>query len=81
MQGFFGELDNTLKIYSIDPKDFYTADESGFINGMANKQKEAINDPTHLSYIASTTNKNYVLVVKCMSNKSDVLPPFVILPE
>ncbi len=55
-------------------------DKSSFIIRMAKELTVAIKDPSRPSYIASTTNKNYITVVKCVSGNANFLPPFVVLP-
>ncbi len=77
---FFAELDDTLKSYGISLSDIYNMDETGFMIGMAKDQVVILLDPKRPTYLASSTNKDYVTVVECVSGDGNVLPPFVALP-
>jgi hypothetical protein len=54
-------------------------DETGCMIGIAKDQIVVLQDPQHPTYLASSTNKDYVTVVECLSGDGNVLPPFIVL--
>jgi hypothetical protein len=66
--------------YGIHPKDIFNMDEKGFRIGCGGKQKVVTRSAQHRCYASSSTNRDYVTVIECVSASKRLLPPMVTLP-
>ncbi len=77
---YFKKLQAAWKKYTIRPEDCYTMDETSFRIGIGGRQKVVTRTARRRAFAPSSTNRDYVTVVQCVSAGKKTLPPFVILP-
>jgi hypothetical protein len=77
---WFEKLRKALAKYNIHLEDCYNMDETGFRIGTGGKQRIITRDVRRRCFAPSSTNREFVTVVRCISASQDVLPPMVILP-
>jgi len=66
--------------HNIQPADVYNFDETGFRIGIGRDQWIITCDPNRQVYLASSTNRELVLVCETISDNGTVLPPIIIVP-
>jgi hypothetical protein len=74
---------NPMKVcekYNIHPEDIFNTDETGFRIGCGGKQKVVTRSARQRCYSSSSTNRDYVTVIECVSASKRLLPSMVILP-
>jgi hypothetical protein len=77
---YFQKLRTARKEFNIHPVDRYNMDETGFRIGIGGKQKVITRNARRRAFAQSSTTRDYVTVVECVSADKKVLPPFIILP-
>ncbi len=80
IEAWFKKLLEVCEKYHIHPEDIFNMDETGFRIGCGGKQKVVIRNARSRCYASSSTNRDYVTVIECVSAGKKLLPPMVILP-
>jgi hypothetical protein len=77
---YFQKLKQALEKYGIQLPNIYNMDKTGFRIGVGGKKKIATQHAHRRAFAPSSTNRDYVTVVECVSADRSVIPPMVILP-
>jgi hypothetical protein len=77
---YFEKLQAALKKYNIRLEDLYNMDKTGFRIGVGGRKKVVTRNSRRRAYAPSSTNRNFVTVVECVSADRNFIPPMVILP-
>jgi hypothetical protein len=77
---WFNKLKKALAKYNILLENCYNMDKTGFRIGTGGKQRIITRNTRWRCFVPSSTNREFVTVVECISASQHVLPLMVILP-
>ncbi len=80
IEAWFKKLMEVCEKYGIHPEDIFNMDKTWFRIGCGGKQKVVTRSARHHCYAFSSTNRDYVTVIECVSVSKRLLPLIVILP-
>ena len=76
---WFSYYEKVCDKYSIQSRDRYNFDETGFQIGIGRDQWIVTRDPTRQAYLGSSTNWELVTIRETISADRHVLPPMIIV--
>ncbi len=80
IEAWFKKLLEVCEKYRIHLSDILNMDKTRFRIGCGGKQKVVTRSACSRCYASSSTNRDYVTVIECVSASKRLLPPMVILP-